>query len=192
MTIAMFEQLQKAVASNLSVNFGPTGPTTNRAPLTALGEGKLVTLKAFVLIARQEGGESVNCKGSVPDDPLFHDIHISFVNAANKPKPGDTKPIMNQKECTGIVGEMSPHHRPVEWTADNVNKVARAGVLVRIAGQQFFDSSHVPCTNGVPVESNPKRISLWEIHPICNFEVCVSNCNGAGTWQPLTQWAATH
>jgi hypothetical protein len=64
--------------------------------------------------------------------------------------------------------------------------------LVRIAGQQFFDSSHVPCANGAPVGSNPKRISLWEIHPIYNFEVCVSNCDGAGQWQPLTQWATTH
>ena len=90
-----------------------------------------------------------------------------------------------------IVGELSPHHRPAAWSAVNVNKVARAGALVRVEGQQFFDSSHVPCKEGAPVGSNPKRVSLWEIHPIYSFEVCVSNCNGAGTWQPLSQWAAS-
>jgi hypothetical protein len=191
-TILEFQQLQNAVGSNHSINFGPTGPTTNRAPLTTLGEGRLVTLKAFVLTARQEGGESVNCKGHVPDQPVFHDIHISFVDAANRLQAGDTKPVSDKKECTGIVAEMSPHHRPANWTADNVNKVATAQALVRITGQQFFDSSHVPCSNGAPVGNNPKRISLWEIHPIYKFEVCTGDCAGAGQWVSLDEWLKTH
>ncbi len=62
-TIAAFQQLQTDVEKNSSINFGSKGPTTDRSPLKTLGEGKLVTLKAFVLHARQEGGESVNCKG---------------------------------------------------------------------------------------------------------------------------------
>jgi DNA-binding winged helix-turn-helix (wHTH) protein len=33
-----------------------------------------------------------------------------------------------------------------------------------------------------------KRVSLWEVHPIYKFEVCTSNCTGAGTWLPLDQW----
>ena len=191
-TIAELQQLQKNVEKDPSINFGPKGPTTDRGPLTTLGEGKLIVLKAFVLKARQEGGESVNCKGTVPDEPVFHDIHIAFVDATHKPQAGDSKPILDGKECSGIVAEMSPHHRPDFWTADNVNKVGTAGALVRVTGQQFFDSSHVPCSNGAPVGSNPKRISLWEIHPIYKFEVCTANCTAAGTWQPLDQWLKQH
>jgi len=195
-TIGAFQQLQKDVGANSSINFGSSGPTTDRSPLKILGEGKLVTLKAFVLKARQEGAESVNCKGHLLNETdktdFYHDIHISFVDDANKSQSGDTKAISDKKECTGIVAEMSPHHRPDNWTADNVNRVATAQALVRITGQQFFDSSHVPCSNGAPVGSNPKRISLWEIHPIYKFEVCTGDCAGAGQWVSLDEWLKTH
>jgi hypothetical protein len=192
-TIAKFKELQDSVASNSQINFGPSGPTTDRGPLTDLGEGHLVTLKAFVFIARQEGAESVNCKGVGDTNPLNHDIHISFVESVdNLIKTGDTPAQKGKKECTGIVGELSPHHRPANWTAVNVNKLVAAKALVRITGQQFFDSSHLPCSNGSPVGSNPKRISLWEIHPIYQFEVCTGNCSGEGQWQSLDQWLATH
>jgi hypothetical protein len=61
---------------------------------------------------------------------------------------------------------------------------------VRVTGQLYFDSSHFPCSGGQGAgEGNPKRVSLWEIHPIYKFEVCTSGCDGAGTWLPLDQWA---
>jgi hypothetical protein len=191
-TIAGLKTLQGKVETNPDINFGSSGPTTDRSPLTDLGEGRLVRLKAFVLKARQEGGESVNCKGHVADEDSFHDIHLSFVDAQHRPHQGDTESITDKKECTGIVAEMSPHHRPGSWTESGINKVAKAGALVRITGQQFFDSSHVPCKNGAPVGSNPKRVSLWEIHPIYAFEVCIKKCSGAGQWQSLEKWLQQH
>jgi hypothetical protein len=48
----------------------------------------------------------------------------------------------------------------------------------------------VPCKNGVPQGSNPKRVSLWEIHPIYSFEVCPSGDCATGGWQPLETFAA--
>ncbi|HVG30545.1 MAG TPA: hypothetical protein VM864_12635 [Pyrinomonadaceae bacterium] len=186
MTIPALTSLQAQVEKNGSINFGnenkggkKKGPTTNRAPLRKLGEGKLVTLRAFVLIARQEGGESVNCGKNVPDQPLFHDIHISLVSTADA-----------TDECSGVVAEMSPHHRPDSWTHANVEKVSRAKLPVRVTGQLYFDSSHFPCSGGQGAgEGNPKRVSLWEIHPIYKFEVCTAGCDGAGTWLPLDEWA---
>ena len=186
MTISDLTSLQAQVEKNPAINFGnenkgarKKGPTTNRAPLRNLGEGKLVTLKAFVLIARQEGPESVNCEKNVPDHPAFHDIHISLVAAADV-----------TEECAGVVAEMSPHHRPDAWTHGNVEKVANAKLPVRVTGHLYFDSSHFPCSNGEGAgEGNPKRVSLWEIHPIYKFEVCTGNCDGAGTWLPLDEWA---
>jgi hypothetical protein len=193
--------LQKKVEQDNSINFGDKdatvikagkkvvirkrGPTANRAPLQALGEGKLVVLKAFVFIARQENGETVNCGKNFPPgdirNPLFHDIHISLVASDQ-----------TTNECDSVVAEMIPHHRPDDWTADNVLKVATAKAMVRVTGQLFFDSSHVPCANGARVGSNPSRVSLWEIHPIYVFEVCTADCSGAGQWLPLDQWAKQH
>jgi hypothetical protein len=185
-TIADLIDLQNKVLKNTAINFGSAnqgnrkkGPTINRAPLKALGEGTLVTLKAFVLLARPEGGESVNCGKNVPDQPLFHDIHINLVGSTSV-----------KNECSGVVAEMSPHHRPDAWTHENVAKVAKAQLPVRVTGQLYFDSSHFPCAGGKSAgEGNPSRVSLWEIHPIYMFEVCTADCGGDGKWLPLDQWA---
>jgi hypothetical protein len=85
---------------------------------------------------------------------------------------------------------MSPHHRPDAWIHGNVERVGTEKLPVRVTGHLYFDSSHFPCSKGQPVgEGNPKRISLWEIHPIYKFEVCTANCDAAGTWVPLDEWA---
>lgn len=94
------------------------------------------------------------------------------------------------EECGGAVAEMSPHRRPDSWTHANVEKAARAGLPVRVTGQLYFDSSHVPCSGGQGVRSNPRRVSLWEIHPIYKFEVCTAGYDGAGTWLTLDKWAS--
>jgi len=191
-----FKQLQTSVEANRAINFGDRdnpgaqGPTRDRAPLKAFGEGKLVQVKAFVLTPHQEGPESVNCEHDFDHEPnkdLFHDIHIPLVETAQLASPqNQTEEEAN--ECQGIVVEMSPHHRPPQWTADNVKKVAAAHHPVRVTGQLFFDSSHVPCVGGKEVRTNPRRFSLWEIHPIYRFESCTADCDGAGTWVPLEQW----
>lgn len=186
-TIADLKALQTKVVSNKAINFGSAnrgtrkkGPTTNRGLLKTLGEGKLVTLKAFVLIARQEGGESVNCGKNLPAGALLHDIHISLVGS-----PRVTS------ECSSVVAEMSPHHRPDAWTHGNVAKVAKAKLPVRVTGQLYFDSSHFPCAGSKSAgQGNPSRTSLWEIHPIYKFEVCTADCDAAGTWLALDEWAA--
>lgn len=186
-SIAQLSKYQTTVQNKKSINFGDEntatrekGPTTNRAPLQSIGEGKLVVLQGLVLKARQEGGESVNCGKAVPNKPEFHDIHISVVaDAATK------------DECAGVVVEMSPHHRPGSWNIQNMQKVADSGLPVRVTGHLFFDSSHVPCENGQGVRSNPKRVSLWEVHPIYQFELCTADCGGTGNWVSLDQWAKT-
>jgi hypothetical protein len=183
-TIDQLAGFQTTVESK-NINFGDEntatrkkGPTTDRSPLESIGEGKLVVLRGFVLKARQEGGESVNCGKAVPNQPLFHDIHISIVADST-----------TTDECSGVVVEMSPHHRPSSWNISNMQKVAGSGIPVRVTGHLFFDSSHVPCENGQGVRSNPKRVSLWEVHPIYQLELCTGNCNGTGNWVSLDAWA---
>ncbi len=182
-TIAQMVALQTRVQQNKSIPFGNTmthpitskaGPATNRTPLVALGEGNPVVLEGFVKISRQEGGESVNCNGHVPDTDAYHDIHITIVASAGA------------EECTGIVAEMIPRHRPAAWSADLVNSAAN--LPVRVTGQLMFDSSHTPCQNGAAVPNDPARASLWEVHPIYKFEVCPMGTCGADGWVAIEAW----
>lgn len=187
-TLADMVALQGKVQQDSSINFGNprshpltshAGPQQNRDPLVALGEGNEVVIQGYVLIARPESAESVNCGSKFPPKDLtYHDIHISLVQ-----NPGDD-------ECSGIVVEMTPHHRPAEWTPALVNEVAAAKLPVRVTGQRMFDSSHSPCSNGAPQHGDPKRASLWEVHPIYKFEVCTNakgDCSSGG-WVPLEEW----
>ncbi len=181
-TIADLVNLQAKVDQDLTIPFGntrshgthPHGPATDRKPLQALGEGTLVTLQGFVLIARQEGGESVNCGKTIADVPTNHDIHISIVEA------------LGQEECSGVVAEMIPHHRPSSWSPQNVNAIASKKLPVRLTGQLFFDSSHSPCQNGAASSGDPKRAALWEVHPIYDFDVCPQgDCSTGKGWVTL-------
>lgn len=186
-TVAEMVNLQAKIQQDPRIPFGnphnhplttKSGPATDRKPLQALGEGTEVILQGFVLIARQEGAESVNCGKNVPDVPENHDIHISIVEA-----PG-------QEECSGVVVEMIPHHRPTSWTPKNVNAVAAAKLPVRITGQLMFDSSHSPCQNGTSISGDPKRSSLWEVHPVSEFDVCPQgDCRSGIGWVSLEEFA---
>jgi len=190
MTVAQMAGLQADVQKNQNIPFGnpdlhpltnKPGPAQDRGPLQALGEGKEVVLTGYVKTARPEEAETVNCGSSVPNQPAYHDIHISIV--AN---PGDA-------ECAGVVVEMIPHHRPSSWNSDLVNQVGGAKLPVRVTGQLMFDSSHTPCVGRNPVTSkgasDPSRVSLWEIHPIYKFEVCAKgDCSTGSGWVPLESW----
>jgi hypothetical protein len=185
-TIAEMIGLQGKVQQDSSIPFGnphnhpltaTAGPATNRKPLQAAGEGTIVSLEGFVKLARQEGAESVNCGSNVGNIPGNHDIHISIVDSPEA------------EECSGVVAEMVPHHRPESWTPANVNEVAKANLRVRVTGQLMFDSSHTPCRNGTSIAGDPKRSSLWEVHPIYEFDVCPEgNCTGGTGWVPLEQF----
>ena len=188
-TIADMVALQKKVQAIKGINFGnpsshplasKPGPVVNRKGLVAIGEGNEVALQGYILIARQEGAESVNCGKKVPDSPSYHDIHISIVDSAG-----------NTDECSGVVVEMTPHHRPAPWSPENVQVVGKKHLLVRVTGQLMFDSSHTPCSGGVAVKGDPRRASLWEIHPIYKLEVCPAGDCGTTGWKTLEDWVQT-
>lgn len=188
-TIQDLAKLQTAVEQDQTIPFGNTrnhpltsnpGPAKDRTALVGLGEGSQVVLQGYVLIARQEGAESVNCGSHVPNASSYHDIHISIVQNAS------------DDECSGVVAEMVPHHRPTVWNRANVQSVANAKLSVRVTGQLMFDSSHSPCSNGVSVPGDPSRASLWEVHPIYKFEVCPQgDCSSGDGWLSLEDWKKT-
>jgi hypothetical protein len=147
---------------------------SDRQPLTDLGEGKLVRMKAFLVEAHHAdlgGGETVNCNGGTESQ---NDIHMAM---------GATT---DTQECDSVSAEISPHYRPKSWDEighyERFNQSTKKYVPdpamdarlrahpYRITGQLFFDASHKVCPCGTTC--TPVRASLWEIHPVYAIEVC--------------------
>ena len=149
----------------------------------AVSEGDLVGVTGFVALKPADskphantGGESVNCRITGTDN---NDFHISITPNS----PGS--------EFEGIVVEMIPQARNADWTTARLRKAQTEKRRVRIQGQLFFDNHHrVNDDPQHPVGKQPKRFSLWEIHPITAFEVCTqSQCSeNSPAWKPLDQW----
>ena len=148
-----------------------------------IGEGTVVQFVTFLFEARNSNvgkgkGELVNCKLTKKED---NDIHIELTM-----DPKDDDP------CNGVTAEMSPHFRPEAW-----NELVSLEIKtpVRITGPLFFDGSHHACHD--EVRPTPNRISVWEIHPVYQFEVCKAKSLQAcdvrdnSKWIPLDQFLNT-
>lgn len=103
-------------------------------------------------------------------------------------------------EFDGVVVEMIPQlDRPQGWDSSTLNRLAKRKIPVMVEGSLTYDNEHYlyddpkhPCTQA---NSQPKRTSLWEVHPIIKFYVCPkSSCDPSDVsdWVPLTAWAKTH
>jgi hypothetical protein len=171
-------------------NFFPVGSQK-------IGEGTVVRLKAMIKDAHVSDcstgsiGEEVNCKLLGVE---HNDFHIPLLDPS-KPSPAA------QDECTSVTAEMSPHFRPDAWNLIDL-KTPTANP-VRVTGPLFFDDSHEVCemSGGTVTRSvNPKRSSLWEIHPVYGLDVCSSNdpskcdvnSSSAAMWTPYDQWVGSH
>lgn len=195
-TISVFDDLQQA-AEEKEIPFGnqhvpnPEPLPENRSVLkdliptaggTAVGEGTKVVFVGFVLRTKLAGKESVNCH--LPGKAA-NDIHIVLAR-----RPDDT-------ECNSVTAEMIPHFRPAAW-----DKITFQSVLaklrkhpVRITGQMFFDASHSPCGHAeFQPQGDPKRRSLWEIHPVYAIDVCknqtLASCktDEEPVWTAFDKW----
>lgn len=156
----------------------------------SIGEGSVVRLKAWVLGAHVSDcptGESVNCSLA---GFTSNDIHIPLLD------PG-VPTGRSQDECTSVTAEMSPHFRPAAWSQIDLKTPVHN--VVRVTGPLFFDNSHEPCvTPDHTSKSNrpPFRSSLWEVHPVYEFEVCANtdpnqcdvNSDSAAVWIPYDKW----
>jgi hypothetical protein len=174
-------QSLRAITYQDLMNLQSQSPTTpkpfpDRTTLMNMGEGQYVSYIAFIKGAHYSDvarGEAVNC--NIPGNTT-NDIHIILLKEPN------------DDECLGTTAEISPHYRPVDWTPENLTAFAEHPI--RVQGQLFFDGSHAPCSGSS--RPNPKRASLWEIHPVYSVEVCgqttIVECqSSAAKWTPLSQ-----
>jgi hypothetical protein len=153
---------------------------SDRGPFAKLGEGKAVSFTGYIFEAHNAdltSGESVNC--NVPKDVASNDIHIALVEQG-----GETD------ECQSVTAEMIPHYRPSSWTKTALARLGKT-TLVRVSGQLMFDGSHKVCDDPKRANTDPKRVSDWEIHPVYKFEVCVKRSGDrCSSWQDFSDWAA--
>jgi hypothetical protein len=124
-----------------------------------VSEGDLVQVVGFLVgKPHANSGESVNCKltGSTNND--FH------LTIADDPA---------SDEFNGIVVEMTPQARPKTWTLKRVTAVQKLERPVLVVGQLFYDNKHhVNDDPENPGGGDPKRFSLFEVHPVTQFFVC--------------------
>lgn len=148
-------------------------------PNGTVSEGDLVQLVAYVIAVKPEGPESVNCAGADG-----RDIHISV-----GPKQGT--------QWQGIVVEMIPQlGRPSGWDSAHVARIGAAGLPVLVIGGLTYDNEHLVNDDAAHNKSGqPKRMSLWEVHPVTAVLVCEHvTCDPKhhAEWTTLTAWAAAH
>ena len=160
---------------------GGFGPPLDRTPLQSLPptngknleEGTVVRYVGFMVEEHyspkspSDSGESVNCSDS--DHPSV-DIHIALSGGQTRLPAHATVQQKEQILCPTITAEMIPHYRPDDWNYEELEIIADR--KVRIIGQLFFDGSHRACGDAHRADTDPKRVSSWEIHPVYQFEVC--------------------
>jgi hypothetical protein len=140
----------------------------------AVQEGSLVRVMAGLSdgTPHPNSGESVNCNRHEPEN---NDFHISVTAT-----PGDT-------EFNGIVVEMIPQDRPAAWTIKRLKNLK--GKMLLIDGALFYDNLHfINSDADNPLQGQPKRFSLWEIHPVTSVKVCKVQASQCKPDRP-SQWA---
>jgi hypothetical protein len=156
--------------------------------VNSLGEGASVQIVAFLAPGtgpHPNTGESVNCNLT---GAINNDFHIPVTEEAG------------QDEFSAIVVEMVPQgadggpKRNAAWTLVKLQKVQSLKRMVKISGQLFYDNAHFPNSDPKhPLNGQPKRFSLWEVHPISQISVCKKANNScdidtASDWTPLASF----
>jgi hypothetical protein len=163
----------RSVLSNLRVIAG------------TVNEGTAVAVTGFIAVndpgPHPNTGESVNCNLSAPDD---NDFHINITNSSS------------QQEYAGIVVEMIPQDRSDQWSINKLQAIRKLQRRVLVTGALFYDSIHVVNADPKhPIGGQPRRFSLWEVHPITVFFVCGKEDNSCDphvktNWVPLASFDA--
>ena len=147
-----------------------------RDKITALGEGKKITVEAWALVARKGNGESCNCKLlSVADT----DNHIVLVD------PSVKNPTLANNESNSETAEFTPRVRldhPNLARAKLQPLITSGGgkLLVRITGQLMFDSEH-------SLGLHLKRHNNWEVHPVLGLQFCKKKSCSESDWKDIEQ-----
>jgi hypothetical protein len=163
--------------------------------LRTLGEGSIHGVVGYLYSVKAEGKESSNCQldpGTDNENVDFH-IFIGFdpdvaARIRDKTTTAADKAEMNPKS---MIVEMTPHYRAnfhPEWNLDAVKGVI--GQQVRVTGQLMVDNEHYVKSQDCGVKGSTSlcwRATVWELHPVTQFEVCdTGSCTASSAgWTPI-------
>lgn len=192
LTFALFDRLQRELVGR-GIEFGDAHSfPEDRAVLRdfvrddegrRLGEGSYVELVGYVPHADRAAAESVTCGFAASE---FIDTHVNV-----SPRPGDID------LCETVVVELSAHFRPEAWGRFHFAKFVREMKThpVRFRGHLMLDAGHRACGDPKKKKTDPKRRSLWEIHPVYSIDVCrdttIAGCRDESAWTPFDEWMKT-
>jgi hypothetical protein len=156
----------------------------------AVSEGQRVRVTGFLVgdPHPNDSGESVNCQQT---GSAANDYHIPVA------PDFDGEPETPQNEFRGIVVEMIPQEgrrRDGSWTTAKLTSALKARRAVLVEGALFFDNEHkVRVTDDRSLHGQPRRFSLWEVHPVTDFYVCMRENNRCdprrlGEWTRLEEY----
>ena len=174
-----------------------------REKLKALGEGEMITVVAYALVARKGSKESCNCGLATPKDTDNHIVLVEeetlaiTAKATRARKATATKKAvkarssaqntLDAREKESETAEFSPRvrldHPNLAGTKlqSLIAKAPKQALLVRVTGLLMFDSEH-------SLGHHLKRVNNWEIHPVMKMEFCPKGetCTAeSSNWQDL-------
>ncbi|MSP59179.1 MAG: hypothetical protein EXR72_02360 [Myxococcales bacterium] len=130
--------------------------TSEEGTLT-VGEGSSVRIAGFIVgRPHANSGESVNCALTGVRN---NDVHIPIAESPD------------YAETDGIVVETIPQGRNPAFTAPRLS--ALEGEYLMFVGRLFYDNMHRVNTDGHA--GDPRRMSLFELHPVTQIYLCVSD-----------------
>jgi hypothetical protein len=145
----------RGVLSGLDISGGRT-----------LSEGMLVQVAGFISPERtlaKESAESVNCRLTATSAT---DVHLPIAE------------IAEGTEYESFVAEPIPQNRPSTWNLALWKKIQVDGTKILVRGQLLYDNIHtVNDDPDHPQGGQPKRFTLWEVHPITALFECALPSN---------------
>ncbi|MDT5059559.1 MAG: hypothetical protein QOH63_18 [Acidobacteriota bacterium] len=114
-------------------------------------------VEGWLASVKKEGEESCNCHSKTEVD-----FHLWIVDAPEKAN--------KDERWQSVVCEISPRVRELHtgWDLSRVSAVVKNRIQVRLSGWLCMDQEH---PEQLPGTNHPTRGTLWEIHPIIEFEV---------------------
>lgn len=114
-------------------------------------------IEGWLASVKKEREEHCNCSS-----PIEVDYHLWVVDAPEKANKED--------RWQSVVCEISPRVRAQHtgWDLSRVAAVVKNRIQVRLSGWLCMDQEH---PEQLPDTTHPTRGTLWEIHPIIEFEV---------------------
>ena len=144
-----------------------------REKIAALGEGKMIKVLAYLLVAKPElGGESCNCGLHLPEETDNHLVLVTKATVDSIPL-GSSPDVFHAREKLSQTAEFTPrvrlshHNFTREKVQPMIDAVPQKALLVRVTGLLLFDSEHF-------FANHLNRANDWETHPVFKLEFCTT------------------